>query len=140
LRGGTWQGIIVELSEDPFGRFFRPASGARMTWGDRYPTLAPPRKERGTELQVGLQSDSPPGLNGQKPCSKSIHSWESNLPPALITAFNFRIRVQSEFFFLKTVAVVPSNKGNETRGSKKEACEFKYWFTSSALRVREEAP
>ena len=32
--------------------------------GKPYPTLAPSRKERGTELQVGLHSGSPPGLIG----------------------------------------------------------------------------
>ena len=41
---------------------FAPQAGLGCHWGERYPTLAPPGTERGTELLVGLQSDVPPGL------------------------------------------------------------------------------
>jgi hypothetical protein len=49
LRRGICKGMIVRLSEDPFGRFFHPASGARMALGTRvpHPRSAPQRTRDG---------------------------------------------------------------------------------------------
>ena len=64
LRRGTCQAIIVRLSKIHSADSFAPQAGLRCHRGNAYPTLAPPRTERGTALQVGLQSDSPSGLEG----------------------------------------------------------------------------